>query len=47
MTGYWFVRGFFRAYVNGRQIGSFADPYEAQRAIDRRLARSFWQCEGE
>jgi hypothetical protein len=37
ITGYWLLRGFFRAYVDGRQIGSFADPCEAQRAINARL----------
>jgi hypothetical protein len=37
MTGYWLIRGFFRAYVNGIPIGSFADPDDAQRAINARV----------
>jgi hypothetical protein len=38
MTGYWKRRGFFDAYVRGRWIGRFADPDDAQKAIDRRWA---------
>jgi len=34
MTGYWKKRGFFDAYVRGRWIGRFADPDDAQRAIE-------------
>lgn len=33
-NGYWLHRGFFRAYVNGRFIGAFATPEEAQSALN-------------
>lgn len=33
MTGYWYQRGFFRAYVAGRCIGAFPMPEQAESAL--------------